>query len=408
MNNNDILLHKWNNADECFESITKQLESTLTDSDNIALSSGVYDYALSQKPYEWSNIFSNKLTIGDYDLFLIEDYSGSEKLEKKHISGAVLKSTFGFNPPAKTKYVSSAFSGLSNPYYTSIQNAINNASSGDLIIVYPGEYNERLTLSTGVNLYLHNNVVIKPSTDSSTAIIYGDGVTCSIFGYGFLTHTATSYTPNLIHLINYSTVYCEFKNIAGVNTGGIVIEDSTQFHLFVFHACDKIVNAKGTSKVILKGSNYDILKTEESAELYADIKRFEKAQNYGGTMKVVFSETTETNENAIYVQGSSNSEFIDGYIYHNSDSYSAVRNNGKNSKLRLKHIQIKEEKTASCLDLDAGVNIADNCCLVTNGTYSVNGTYSAELKNWGSVANKDKSSNITVLIENLLVDTEVE
>jgi hypothetical protein len=103
--------------------------------------------------------------------------------------------------PAKTKFVSSAFTGMSNPFYSDITDAIAGASDGDLIEVFAGTYIETvITLRTGVNLYLHQGVRLYGRITDG-----GFNKTCNIDGNGIL------YAPEGDNAINISGLTSEIK-----------------------------------------------------------------------------------------------------------------------------------------------------------------------------------------------------
>ncbi len=57
-----------------------------------------------------------------------------------------------------------------NADFTLIQDAINKASSGNLIVVYPGTYNEQITLKAGVDFHFIGNVIISSDSSQGTVI----------------------------------------------------------------------------------------------------------------------------------------------------------------------------------------------------------------------------------------------
>lgn len=92
---------------------------------------------------------------------------------------------------------------LTSPYLT-IQAAITAASSGDMVYVYPGTYNESIVLKNGVNIYFTDGAIIS----NNTASIVTDNnvaVTCVIDGYGEFINTSTSSGRSVFVISNASS-----------------------------------------------------------------------------------------------------------------------------------------------------------------------------------------------------------
>jgi len=86
---------------------------------------------------------------------------------------------------------------LDKPFVT-IQAAINAAASGDVVIVYPGTYDEQITLKNGVNIYLHDGVIIDYTSSTAGATIRDNAapVTVIIDGYGTIKRSSASNSQN--------------------------------------------------------------------------------------------------------------------------------------------------------------------------------------------------------------------
>lgn len=76
--------------------------------------------------------------------------------------------------PEGVRYVSAAYVGLSSPYFTSIQSAIDASASGEVVVVYPGIYTERVTLKNGVDMHSVGNAVIMGDGGVGTAPLLRD------------------------------------------------------------------------------------------------------------------------------------------------------------------------------------------------------------------------------------------
>ncbi len=139
------------------------------------------------------------------------------------------------------------------PFLT-IQAAITAASSGDIVIVYPGTYTEQITLKNGVNLYLYDGVTITYAAVSGAATITDNtvAVTCSILGRGAITRTLGTSISNAIEILhNSSNITIEFKKIENVTDG-----DALHVQGYVSLKGDEIL---GKDKGIQLGNTTDVL-----------------------------------------------------------------------------------------------------------------------------------------------------
>ncbi len=128
--------------------------------------------------------------------------------------------------------------------YSSIQTAINESVSGDIVLVYPGRYIENLNLSnksgiimasleytTSDTTYISSTIIDGSNNDNSTIVCYENTVNCTIrgfsvtggSGYGFANGTVPSQISGggvLVYL--YNSVFLINLNIFGNHaaTGG--------------------------------------------------------------------------------------------------------------------------------------------------------------------------------------------
>ncbi|RLF48707.1 MAG: hypothetical protein DRN10_02115, partial [Thermoplasmata archaeon] len=68
-----------------------------------------------------------------------------------------------------------------NDKYNSIQDAINNASSGDIIYVFDGTYEENLFIGESLQIVGENNVILSGIENHNAIHVMADGVTISNF-----------------------------------------------------------------------------------------------------------------------------------------------------------------------------------------------------------------------------------
>ena len=89
--------------------------------------------------------------------------------------------------------------------YTSIQDAIDNASKGDTVFVYNGKYNEKVFVNKQINLIGEDNekTIIDINESSDVIKIFKDWVNIS----GFLIRSNSSDSKGLVVNSNYVTIY---------------------------------------------------------------------------------------------------------------------------------------------------------------------------------------------------------
>src|SRR4030042_4985944 len=138
----------------------------------------------------------------------------------------------------KTKFVSAKFANFGAPFYSTISAALAAASGGDLIIVYPGTYTERITCSVmSVEMFFFpQTTVIDPATANGALISCTGSGTLSIFGYGIFSVTEGEYT---IYAVDTTVapldIECEY---IGGACSGIKINTNILELRCVLVACD--------------------------------------------------------------------------------------------------------------------------------------------------------------------------
>ena len=116
---------------------------------------------------------------------------------------------------------------LDKPFLT-VQAAITAASSGDLVYVYPGTYNESIILKDGVNIYLTDgatilNNALKTVTDNNVA------VTCIIDGYGQILNTTvgTGYAIDIRNASSDITIRAKYVECTATSGASLYIFNGT-------------------------------------------------------------------------------------------------------------------------------------------------------------------------------------
>jgi len=106
----------------------------------------------------------------------------------------------------KVFFVSSAYSGYSSPYYSTIQSAINDCDGTNYfrIIVEKGSYIETITMKNRVLVNLNSGVRIAPSPGNSGIIYSSDCSDSTITGYGKLQTDIASVDTTKYSLITYN------------------------------------------------------------------------------------------------------------------------------------------------------------------------------------------------------------
>jgi len=130
--------------------------------------------------------------------------------------------TVTFN--SKTLYVSNDFSNEVKPFFSNIQDAIDEAVSGDTVYVHAGTYINKITLKNGVDLFFEPNSAIYITDGSGTTpVVQGTNVDCRIIGKPDITIDDDPITINAIAINGSSNVYLDL----GVVTGDVLFDTLT-------------------------------------------------------------------------------------------------------------------------------------------------------------------------------------
>lgn len=124
-----------------------------------------------------------------------------------------------------TYYVSPYFTGIS-PFFESIQDAIDTASSGSLVKVGPGMYEEKITLKNGVDLFFLPGASIYIDDGSGTTpVIQGTNVNCKIVGKPDITIDDDPIDIRAVQINGSSIVSMEL----GIVTGDMLFDTLTNY-----------------------------------------------------------------------------------------------------------------------------------------------------------------------------------
>ena len=154
--------------------------------------------------------------------------------------------SFSGTASAETFYVGGAGGGN----YTYIQGAINDASSGDIVYVYPGMYTE--------SIFIDKNIILRGGGQNDTRLVPLDD--------GFILEACTdvtienmaienAVTPHNMYIWNCSSVKLQNMNVeGGINSHAISIlnsDDITVNNLFI-NGSDVGIFANATSNVLIE------------------------------------------------------------------------------------------------------------------------------------------------------------
>jgi hypothetical protein len=215
----------------------------------------------------------------------------------------------------------------------SISAAVNIATSGDTIIVYPGTYNINSNLfKNGLNYYFYPGAIVN---SSNSIFNLQSNQTCKVFGKGVF-NTTVNYLSLVMAVsgINNSTFYMEFDEIF-----------SNGFQSIVIYTESNVVNVDITliGRFIRNGNDSVYgFSPRGNVNLYVDIERMEttSSQIYGsclwlpgsftGDVKIIARDgiygSPNTTQTVIYADASGVGYFeIIGNIIHRSTSGYAVR-----------------------------------------------------------------------------------
>lgn len=146
---------------------------------------------------------------------------------------------------------------ISQPY-DSITAANVDAVSGDLVIVYPGDYDESQILKDGVNYFFHPNANIVNSSNNPIFDDAGGAITSSVLGFGKFSTSGTSSIANFSAVANNIKIEgLEFTD----NGGGCVILQSTATGNYEFSV--DTLGSSGTLCIQLAGNASVIVNTAD-------------------------------------------------------------------------------------------------------------------------------------------------
>lgn len=105
------------------------------------------------------------------------------------------------------KYVSPKFTQNVNPFFATITQALNNAGSGTLIMVYPGTYDEQIKAKNNVKIYAFEGVNFTYTADNSNALCTDSAVAVnfSIRGFANFTRVSSDAQATILHTSNPDT-----------------------------------------------------------------------------------------------------------------------------------------------------------------------------------------------------------
>lgn len=318
--------------------------------------------------------------------------------------------------PSNTKFVSPGFTGLSDPYYTTIAGAIAAATSGDMIHIYIGTYSETLSVQKTLNFYAEDGAILNCSTSGGFIIQNSlEIITVNITGNLSIINNDSGYS---IYVYNDAIVNIDIKNhykVSGVSTPTMAFNECGTIRLNVQEYFDGVL-VSYAQDIRLSGGDYDLIYTYSNAG---------ETSNLSGTIRsctlisatdivsLTIKEMTIISGNPITINASADVTIRDCKI-----TYSATGRiigigaaYDPDAQLRLVHCHVSATNaSADLIELQKGNVILDNCTLVTAGTNCVIHSLTAgsgEIINYGSVSNKIANASITQRVENILVDTNV-
>lgn len=140
-------------------------------------------------------------------------------------------------PTGETRWVGATFPDI-DPYYSTIQGAIDASSAGDTVWVHNGTYEEDLILADNVYVFCEPGTVIQPpSSGRADRHIDVDGVNGYIFGYAEFSWPASSTSGQYQIAIRNSgtlTLECEKVDQTGAGTPdhpGIYVEGGSNLNV---------------------------------------------------------------------------------------------------------------------------------------------------------------------------------
>ncbi len=308
----------------------------------------------------------------------------------------------------QTKYVSPAFTGTSDPFYSDIQDAIDACGPASLenqyqVIVYPGLYEEIIFLDDYVHLHFESGAILTPAKITSDInLITCSGVHCQITGQLYLTAWSSAYTVTGILAVNGSKVSVEFDKMND-ETNGVVVDATSELNL----KCNYLPKIENQGGKIYGNAEY-IKRIESSVMgglMLLEIKRFDSGYFTDGESIIEFQKVIYEPgvEETVYATGG-DTTLIDGRISHAGAGYYLARCSG--GILRLKHLLLESVSSIAPVYISGGDVITDKCTM-TGGTYSVDGSGSGTWRNYMSQADRAHSGSVSPLVDTLTIDSDV-
>jgi hypothetical protein len=333
------------------------------------------------------------------------------------------------------RYVHASFASLGGRLYSTIQAAIDAADSGDCIVVFPGTYNEHLTIGKSCQFVFQPGAIIQPTTVTADVVALAAATSISVKMLGMpiiikgsgsyhclaVNQNCSLYAENLKLLDISSQVYNQGLRLAG---GDLFLSGADLYcGFFADGACRINIDAG----VILGGVLIDATNAD-GFEHYIHCNYIGRIVHWSGIMHIQFVESLHNDSDNAAVNVSSSVytnelTLIDGKIFnqkYGDGSLIRVENNGR---LRMKHVEARYDgKKDMCIIVidatgvfNASHVILDNCTLVNTSeeaVYSVGINSNGTLKNWGSVANCPVHSSVlfgtNYFVEKIIEDTRVE
>lgn len=115
---------------------------------------------------------------------------------------------------------------------TSIQQALNGASPGDVIVVHPGTYHERLTLRDGISILAQTlgSVTVDAEGEGSVVTAIGVGNTTLVSGLWFRNGSAVNGGGLYALASSLRFADCGFEANAAVLGGGVYLRDASRIN----------------------------------------------------------------------------------------------------------------------------------------------------------------------------------
>jgi len=227
--------------------------------------------------------------------------------------------------------------------FTNIQDAINNASNGDTIVVSEGIYNEYLFVNTSVNLKGSKYTIINPKNVAlnENSLVYITANNCSIDGFTIFN---TDFETDIIGINIYSSGNVIKGNSIFKFKYGIYIKDNIN---------GQVITKNNISDNLISNCTYGIY-------VYSD------AEN-----NIIFNNDLIDNNDGMYLYYFVNNSILKNYVYSNtgygiyigshSDGNMISRNVCKNNRygIRFKGVSFNEIFLNRCENNDIGLY---SCC----------------------------------------------